>query len=316
MAGQGQPATSTRAGLSHVQYQEITCRSALNQVRGRVPFRWSLNPYGACSHRCAFCYARAYAKRADRPSDERYGQVVRVKLNVAEVLASELARASWQYESIAIGSATDPYQPAEGRYRLTRACLERLVAVSNPFSITTRGPLIVRDIDLLVAASRRAAVSVASSVPTLDERIWRATEPGTAPPRQRLRALGMLIEAGVRTGVFVAPVLPGLSDQPKLLEQVVIAARQAGATFVWMEMLHLKPGSREHFLAMLAEQFPEQLSLYQRLYARRAYLPASVSTPVRAHLNELSRRHGIADRRAFRPAPKAPRESAQLRLSV
>ena len=306
--------TSARTRMSHVQYQEVTCRSALNQVRGRVPFHWSLNPYSACSHRCAFCYARTYAKRADRPSDERYGQVVRVKLNVADVLAGELARASWRHESIAIGTATDPYQPAEGRYRLTRACLERLATVSNPFSVTTRGPLIVRDVDLLVEASRRAAVSVAFSVPTLDERIWRATEPGTAPPRQRLRALGMLIEAGVRTGVIVAPVLPGLSDRPQLLEQVVIAARQAGATFVWTEMLHLKPGSREHFLAMLAEQFPEQLPLYQRLYARRAYLPPSEGAPVRERLNELSRRHGIADRRAFRPAPPEPAE--QLRLAL
>jgi DNA repair photolyase len=298
--------------MSHVQYQEVTCRSALNQVRGRVPFHWSLNPYGACSHRCAFCYARSYAKRADRPSDERYGQVVRVKLNIAEVLRRELARANWQYESIAIGSATDPYQPAEGRYRLTRACLEQLVAVSNPFSLTTRGPLIVRDVELLVEASRRAAVSVAFSVPTLDEKIWRATEPGTAPPRQRLRALEMLIEAGVRAGVAVAPVLPGLSDRPELLEQVVIAARRAGATFVWMEMLHLKPGSREHFLAMLAEHFPEQLPLYRRLYARRAYLPASESEPVRAQLNELRRRHGIADRRTFHPAPPEPARQLSL----
>jgi DNA repair photolyase len=283
-------------------------------VRGRFPFNWSLNPYTACSHRCAFCYARAYAQRADRPSDERYGQVIRVKLNIAAVLDNELARPSWNGEAVTIGTATDAYQPAEGHYRLTRACLERLVARSNPFSITTRGPLIVRDIDLLVEASRRAAVSVAFSVPTLDERIWRATEPGTAPPQQRLRALGMLIEAGVHCGVFVAPVLPGLSDRPEMLEQVVIAARQAGATFVWMEMLHLKPGSREHFLAMLAEHFPEQLPLYQRLYARRTYLPATEIAPVRAELAELRRRHGIADRRKFRPTP--PKPDKQLRMAL
>lgn len=300
--------------MSRISYQTVSCRSALNRVRGRFPFNWSLNPYNACSHRCAFCYARAYAQRADKPSDERYGQVIGVKLNIAAVLERELARSSWREEPINVGTATDAYQPAEGHYRLSRACLERLVARSNPFSITTRGPLIVRDIDLLVEASRRAAVSVAFSVPTLDERIWRATEPGTAPPRQRLRALGLLIEAGVKSGVFVAPVLPGLSDRPELLEQVVVAARQVGAAFVWMEMLHLKPGSREHFLAMLGEYFPEQLPLYQRLYARRAYLPASAGAPVRAELAELRRRHGIADRRAFRPTP--PQPARQLLLPI
>jgi DNA repair photolyase len=301
-------------GLNRVRYQAISCRSALNRVHGRFPFRWSLNPYNACSHRCAFCYARAYARRADRPSDDRYGHVVGVKENVAEVLAGELARTSWQGESITIGTATDAYQPAEGRYRLTRSCLERLIAASNPFSITTRGPLIVRDIDLLVEASRRAAVSVAFSVPTLEEEIWRATEPGTAPPRQRLRALAMLVDAGVRAGVFLAPVLPGLSDRPELLERVVVAARQAGATFVWMEMLNLKPGCREHFMAVLAESFPEQLPRYRRLYASRTYLPASESAPLRARLDELRRRHGIADRRTVRPVPPEP--ARQLRLAL
>jgi DNA repair photolyase len=302
--------------MSRVSYQEVYCRSALNRVRGRFPFNWSLNPYGACSHRCAFCYARAYARRADRPSDTRYGQTIRVKVNVAAVLASELARPGWQGESVTIGTATDAYQPAEGRFRLTRACLERLVARSSPFSITTRGPLIVRDVDLLAEASRRATVSVAFSVPTLDETIWRVTEPGTAPPRQRLRALSVLAEAGVRAGVFLAPVLPGLSDRHELLEQVVSAAGEAGASFVWLEMLNLKPGCREHFLSVLAEQFPEQLPLYRRLYARRAYLPASLGAPLRAELAELRRRYGISNRRSFRPPPQAPREPVQLRLSI
>jgi DNA repair photolyase len=272
-------------------------------VRGRFPFRWSLNPYTACAHRCAFCYARAYALRSDRPSGERYGRVIGVKTNVAEVLGKELARPAWARESVAIGTATDPYQPAEGRYRLTRACLEQLVAAANPFSITSRGPLIVRDLDLLVEGSSRARVSVAFSVPTLDERIWRLTEPGTAPPAQRLRALGRLVEAGVRAGVLLAPVLPGLSDRPELLEQVVAAAREAGATFLWLELLNLKPGSREHFLATLARHFPDQLPLYRRLYARRAYLPSSATAPVRARVEQLCRRYGIGDRRRLRLTP-------------
>ena len=169
-------------------YREEPCRTAINRVGG-MPFKWSLNPYMGCAHRCTFCYVRAFEKRADRPSDDRYGRSVRVKVNVVEVLRRELARKRWARESVVVGAATDPYQPAEGRFRLTRGCLEALADARNPFGIITRGPMIIRDIDVLTEASRRAKVHVTFSVPTLDERIWRTTEPGTAPPRQRLRAL-------------------------------------------------------------------------------------------------------------------------------
>src|SRR6478672_2671704 len=147
-----------------VEYREEPCKVALNRVKG-MPFEWSLNPYMGCVHRCTFCYVRAFERRADRPSDDRYGSSIRVKTNIAAVLRQQLARRSWAGEPIAIGAATDPYQPAEGRYRLTRACLEVLRDASNPFSIITRGPLIVRDADLLADASRRADVSVTFSVP-------------------------------------------------------------------------------------------------------------------------------------------------------
>src|SRR3989449_182306 len=199
-------------GMS-VEYREEPCRSALNRVQG-MGFKWSLNPYMGCVHQCTFCYVRAFEKRADRPSDERYGRSIRVKTNVAEVLRRELARPSWEREVVAIGAATDPYQPAEGRYKLTRACLEVLAEASNPFSIITRGPMIVRDIDVLAEAARRAKVSVTFSIPTLDEEVWRKTEPGTAHPRQRLRALKALVDAGVRACVGMAPVLPGISSKP------------------------------------------------------------------------------------------------------
>src|SRR3712207_727208 len=160
------------------EYREEPCRSALNRVRG-MSFKWSLNPYMGCVHQCTFCYVRHFERRADRPSDERYGTSIRVKVNVADVLRRELARASWEHEHVAIGAATDPYQPAEGHYRLTRACLEALAAVSNPFSIITRGPLIVRDVDVLAEASARAQVGVTFSIPTVDDDVWRKTEPGT-----------------------------------------------------------------------------------------------------------------------------------------
>ena len=150
-----------------VEYREEPCRSALNRVEG-MAFRWSLNPYMGCAHRCTFCYVRAFERRADRPSDDRYGRTIRVKINVADVLRAELARRSWTRELVAIGAATDPYQPAEGRYRLTRRCIEALGASRTPLSLITRGPMVVRDIDVLRAAAGRAAVAVSFSVPTLD----------------------------------------------------------------------------------------------------------------------------------------------------
>jgi len=296
-----------------VQYREEECRSALNRVKG-MPFGWSLNPYTGCAHRCTFCYVRAFERRADRPSDDRYGRSIRVKVNVAEVLARELGRRSWARETVAIGAATDPYQPAEGRYRLTRACIEVLGRAASPFGLITRGPLIVRDVDVLQEAARRADVSVTFSVPTLDHEVWRKTEPGTAPPRQRLRALKTLVEAGIKAGVGMAPILPGLSDRPEQLAEVVRAARAAGATGVWANLLYLAPGTKEHFLEALARDWPEQLPRYEELYAHGPYLPRAEVEPVRLQVRGLAREHGVRDRRRVRLAP--PPEPEQLTLGV
>lgn len=296
-----------------VEYREEACRSALNKVKG-MPFAWSLNPYTGCVHRCTFCYVRAFELRADRPSDDRYGRSIRVKVNVAEVLARELARPSWSGEQVAIGAATDPYQPCEGRYKLTRACIEVLGRSPAPFSIITRGPLIVRDLDVLQEAARRTNVAVMFSVPTLDRQVWRTTEPGTAPPRQRLRALKLLVEGGIEAGVGMAPILPGLSDRPEQLAEVVKAARAAGATGIWANLLYLKPGTREHFLESLSRDWPEQLPHYEQLYAGKAYLPRGEVDPLRERVRGLAREHGIRDRHRSPPAP--PPEPVQLSLGV
>ncbi len=296
-----------------IEYREEPCRSALNRVKG-MGFGWSLNPYMGCAHRCTFCYVRAFELRADRPSDNRYGRSIRVKVNVEEVLRKELARPSWDGKTVAIGAATDPYQPAEGRYKLTRGCLGALRDAANPFSLITRSPMIVRDLDVLVEAAGRADVGVVFSVPTLDEEVWRRTEPGTPPPRRRLEAVRRLVEAGVKAGVGMAPILPGISDSPAQLEAVVRAAREAGATNIWANVLYLKPGTREHFLEALASDWPEELDRYERLYASRAYLPKAEVEPVRTLVAELRKRHGIRDRRRVRVEPPAAAE--QLTLAV
>jgi DNA repair photolyase len=278
-------------------------------------FEWSLNPYMGCAHRCTFCYVRAFERRADRPSDARYGTSIRVKVNVAEVLARELARPSWEGSSVVVGAATDPYQPVEGRYRLTRSCLEVLTAAANPFSVITRGPMIVRDLDVLEEASRRANVTVTFSIPTLDEEVWRTTEPSTAHPRQRLRALRTLVDAGVDARVGMAPILPGLSDRPEQLAEVVRAAREAGATGIWANLLFLRTGTREHFLECLERDWPDQLPLYERLYANgRAYLPKDETQPTRAEVARLAGEFAIRDRRRIRLGP--PAEPRQLTLAV
>ena len=260
-------------------------------------------------HRCTCCCVRHFEQRAARPSDDRYGRSIRVKPNIAEVLRRELARASWELNEVALGTATDPYQPAEGRFRLTRACLVELDASWTPYSIVTRGPLVVRDIDVLQQASSRAGAEVFLSLPTLDERVWRTTEPGTASHASRLEAIRRLAAAGIDVGVGIAPILPGLSDDPTQLETVVRAARAAGARSIWAGVVHLRPGVREHFLEALARDWPEEVGLYEALFASRAYLGAATTGLILEPV-----------RRATAAAPslrrRSPRTSAPRQLSL
>jgi DNA repair photolyase len=299
---------------AEVRYVEQPCRTALNPVKG-MGFKWSLNPYMGCEHRCTFCYVRAYEKRADRPSDDRYGRAVRVKTNVAEVLRRELSRPTWRRETVSIGAATDPYQPAEGRYRLTRACLQAFADFASPAGIITRGPLIVRDVDVLTALALRAHLGVTFSIPTLDDDVWRRTEPGTAHPRQRLRAVERLAAAGIRVGVGMAPILPGLSDRPEQLEAVVRAARDAGASQVWSGVLHLRDGTRQHFLHALERHWPELLPRYLADYRNGPYLKPGKTAPITRSVSALVDRLGLDGRRRHHLSPPpAPPEPQQLTL--
>jgi DNA repair photolyase len=292
---------------------EKECRTALNPVRG-MPFDWSLNPYTGCEHRCTFCYVRAFERRADRPADDRYGRTVLVKTNIVAVLRGELARRSWKRQPVVIGSATDPYQPAEGRYRLTRGCLQALHDFRTPTHVTTRGPMIVRDLDVLVALSRRVRVTVCVSVPSLDRDVVARTEPGTAPPRQRLRALRTLVDAGVRAGVLMAPILPGISDDPRALGDVLRAARDSGAAFAGAGALRLAPGTREHFMEHLGADWPEMVAEYRRLFGSRVGLPSSYTSALHDTVARLRDEVHLVDRPAsfITPVP----QPAQLRLSL
>jgi DNA repair photolyase len=292
---------------------EKECRTALNPVHG-MPFDWSLNPYTGCEHRCTFCYVRAFEQRAERASGDAYGRTVLVKTNVVAVLRGELSRRSWKRAPVIIGSATDPYQPAEGRYRLTRGCLEALHDHRNPTHITTRGPMIVRDLDVLVALSRRAKVAVCFSVPSLDPDVVHRTEPGTAPPRQRLRALRTLVDAGVRAGVLMAPILPGISDDPAALAEVLRAARDHGAAFAGAGALRLAPGTREHFMDHLDADWPELVAEYRRLFGGRTGLPSAYTTTLQHTVAQLRQQVQLVDRSASFITP--PPQPTQLALPM
>lgn len=274
-----------------VEYREEPCKTALSPVKG-MHFEWSLNPYMGCAHRCTFCYVRAFERRADRPSGDEYGTSIRVKPNIVEVLRTELQSRRRRSGHVAIGSATDPYQPAEGRYRLTRQCIQALGEARTRFSIITRGPMALRDRDVMVEAARRTSMSISFSVPTLDDDVWTRTEPGTAHPRQRLKVLRQLADAGINAGLSIAPVLPGLSDRPEQIETVVRAARDAGAQFIWCGTLRLSPGTREHFLECLARDWPELLPRYEGMYTR-ASAPKWVTAPIEATADALKQRYDI-----------------------
>jgi len=291
--------------LTDVDYVQVECKSALNPVKN-MGFAWSLNPYMGCEHRCAFCYVRAFELRADRPPDDRYGRSIRVKVNVASVLERELSSRSWRREMVVIGAATDPYQPAEGRFKLTRQCLKVMLRHSNPAGLITRGPMIVRDIDVLTDLARSAELQITVSIPTVDDEIWRRTEPGTAHPRQRLRAIEKMAVAGLDVKVGMAPLLPGLSDRPDKIESVVKAARAAGATGLWAGMLHLKSGTREHFMSVLGSHWPALVPTYENAYRERAYLPAAASAEAMTSVQRLRAAHGVRDHRlvVLKPPPQ------------
>jgi DNA repair photolyase len=278
------------------RYQEVTCRSALNAVKGMPFFNWTLNPYRGCTHGCHYCFARRYQEQFELgPGDDHFASYILVKTNLVEVLKKELDKPSWKREKVAVGTATDPYQPIEGHYKLTRRALQALTAARNPVGLITKGPMVVRDADVLVDLGRRADCTVCVSVPTVDEHAWRTLEPGTAHPLQRLRAVRHLRDAGVNAGVLMAPIVPGFSASPAQLESTVKAIADAGAAFMGANVMFLKGGTKDHFLGFISREFPQMVEGYQHLYAG-AYANSQYLTGVRGMIATLERRYQMNTR--------------------
>jgi DNA repair photolyase len=273
-------------------YTEAACKSALNRVSG-MPFRWSLNPYRGCVHGCHYCYARATHSYLGLDADDDFATRIVVKTNMPEVLRRELVKPSWSRDLVVIGTATDAYQPAEGRYRLTRRCLEVFRDAHTPISIVTKSTLILRDLNLLSALARDAGVTVYFTITTLDRALSRLIEPGTPPPDKRLNVMLALSEAGVRTGVFLAPILPGITDTVASLDAVAAAARAHGAATFGSGVLRLAPLVRDHYLAFIAESFPDLLPRYERAFAGVTISPGYQEMMER-HLTEIRARHGFS----------------------
>ena len=287
--------------LPTVEYMEVNARRIVNTLppSSRMPFRHTINAYRGCRHACTYCFARPTHEYLGLNSGEDFERRIVVKVNAVERLERELDDPAWQGETIAMGTNTDPYQPAEGRYKLTRGLIGELTKAGNPFSILTKSPMILRDLDVLAEAARAGRVRCNLSIGTLDEDVWRASEPGTPPPLRRVEAVARLNAAGVPCGVLIAPVLPGLSDAPEQLAAVVDACVAAGAVSVSPILLHLRPGVREVFMPWLEGYRPDLVARYRELYAA-SYAGPGARARLTQTVDDLST--GSAARPSHRPA--------------
>src|ERR1700730_14659853 len=299
--------TEAEARADQARYQEVTCRSALNRVEG-MPFNWTLNPYRGCTHGCHYCFARRYHVQFEMNADDEFASVILVKGNFVEVLQRELDRPSWTRELVALGTATDPYQPIEGHYRLTRRSIEALARGRTPIGLVTKGPMVVRDRDVLMDLSHAAGCTVHMSVPTVDEDAWRILEPGTAHPLQRLRAVRELVDAGINAGVLMAPIVPGFSSSRSKLERTVKAIADHGARFVGSNVMYLQDGTRSHFMKFVEREFPSMRPRFERLYVRK-YPPEAYRKEIQAMVRLLQQRHGLIGREDRRNADRKNKDA-------
>ncbi|MEU8106784.1 Rv2578c family radical SAM protein [Nonomuraea muscovyensis] len=296
-------------------FYEIHARSIINRVPvgSHVPFGHTINPYRGCGHRCLYCFARGTHRYLDLDAGADFDSKIIVKVNAAELARKELASPRWRGDHVAMGTNVDCYQRAEGRYQLMRGILAALRDAANPFSVLTKGTLILRDLDLLTEAAEVTEVATNISAGFLDSDAWRSTEPGTPHPGRRLETCATLNDHGVPCGVLMAPILPYLTDSPRELERTVKEIAQAGATHVTPIVLHLRPGAREWWLAWLSREHPRLVPRYLELYGRGAYAPKAYQQRVTGLVKELAARHGVgratparARRLSARPPEPSP----------
>lgn len=296
-------------------FYEVQAKSIINHLsHDRFGFRHTINPYRGCSHACSYCFARPTHTYLDFGAGKDFETKIVVKTNAPQLLRKELRRPSWSGEHIAMGTNTDNYQRAEGRYRLMRGILAELNAARNPYSILTKSTLIRRDMDLLVEGASATQVSTAFSVGTVDEQVWRRSEPGTPHPLKRLEVVQQLNEAGVRCGVLMAPILPGISDSPEQLQATVEAVAAAGAASITPITLYLRPGFREEFMRWLGDAYPELVTDYQRMY-RSSNAPKPITQKIRQRVERLQRANprSVAPRSSHRTASQPSPPAAQSR---
>ena len=276
------------------RFYEVRAKSALNRVpeASQVPFRWTINPYRGCSHACLYCFARPTHKYLDFDAGRDFEKEIVVKVNVPEVLRAELAKPSWKGEHVAMGTNTDPYQWVEGRYKLMRGIWEAMRDFRNPSSILTKSPLLLRDLDLMKEIAQVAPISANLSIPTIDEKAWRATEPHTPNPRARMEAVAELNRQGIPCGILVAPLMPGINDAPEQVEEILTLAAEAGATGIGGIALHLRGDVKRIFFEWLESYRPDLLPRYRELYARGAYAPKAERERLMNLVAENKRRAG------------------------
>jgi len=283
-------APAWRAGhgeFRDLEFLEVKAQRIINPVppQSRVSFRYTINAYRGCNHGCRYCFARPTHEYLNLNMGRDFDRRIVVKVNAVERVRAEVAAKRWAGDLIAMGTNTDPYQRCEGKYRLTRGIVEVLGQARNPFSILTKSTLILRDLDVLAEAARRTRVQTAFSVGTVDDEVWKRSEPGTPHPRRRLEALAGLREAGIPTGVLAAPILPGISDSPAQLEALALALVDAGVESATPIVLHLRPGVKEEYLGWLGDVRPDLLARYEQIYGRRSYAPKPIQAEITARFH-------------------------------
>jgi DNA repair photolyase len=307
-----------------IRFYEVEARSAINEVpkQSRMPFRYTINPYRGCTHACVYCFARPTHTFLDMNAREDFEREIVVKVNIPEKLRAELAKPSWKGDHIALGTNTDPYQWVEGRYKLMRGIWEAMRDYANPSSVLTKSPLLLRDLDVMSELVEVTDFTAALSIPTLEEKAWRGTEPHTPHPRKRIEAVAKLNEAGIPTGVLIAPLIPGINDEPELVKELVHLCAEAGATHITSIGLHLRGEVKDIWFDWLEENRPDLVPHYRELYGSRAYLPSAeqkrlsgLVKPPKLRQSERRRtrwRGRVEAKPATRELPSRPAEQRSL----